>query len=55
MLNVSKTAGPDGIHVKIIKEYLLIFAHISNIIFHKSLKEGVFPNQGKLANVKAIY
>jgi hypothetical protein len=54
-LNVSKAPGPDGIHAKIIKECSVIFAHIFNIIFNKSIREGVVPHQWKEANVRALY
>jgi len=54
-LNISKAAGPDGVHAKVVKECSGIFAHIFYIIFHKSLVEGVLPTQWKVANVRALH
>ena len=44
---MSKAAGPDGFHAKIIEECYIIFT--------KSLQEGKLPDQWKQANVKALY
>ena len=54
-LQVSKAPGPDGIHARIIKECKLIFSLIFNIIFNKSIEEGILPMQWKQANVKALF
>ncbi len=54
-LRICKSAGPDGIHAKIIKECSTIFAVIFNIIFQKSLREGVLPYQWKEAHISALH
>ena len=54
-LNCSKSAGPDGIHSKIIKECAYIFSIIFCIIFQKSMKDGVLPVQWKEGCVRALF
>jgi len=54
-LNTSKSAGPDEIHAKIIKECSLPFCDVFYLLFKKSLNEGVLPYQWKQANVKALF
>ena len=49
-LNMSKAPGPDGIHARVIIEYIDIF-----YLFSKNLDEGVLPYQLKQANVKALF
>ena len=52
-MSASKEHG--GIHANVIKECSMIFALICNNIFHKSLKEGLLPNQWKVANVRGLF
>ena len=54
-LHVSKAPGPDGIHVRIIKECKESFSTVFHVIFKKSLNEGLLPKQWKQANVKALF
>ena len=54
-LNISKAAGPDGIHSKILFELRNEVKNPLSIVFRKSLKEGVLPNDWKHANLKPIY
>ena len=53
-LNCSKSAGPDEIHSKIIKECSKIFSFIFYLIFHTSIKEGTLPKQWKECIVTAF-
>ena len=46
-MNVSKAPGPDGIYAKVIKECSDVFSVICHIIFVKSTREDVVPNQWK--------
>ena len=54
-LNISKAAGPDGIHSKILFELHNKVKNPLSIVFRKSLEEGVLPNDWKHANVKLIH
>lgn len=54
-VGVSKSAGPDNIHARLIKECNKIFSKIFCLIFNKSLGEGVLPIQWKQANIKALF
>ena len=54
-LDSSKSAGPDGIHAKILKETASEIAYPLEIIFNKSLKDGKLPDAWKTAYVTAIY
>ncbi|MGL1888435.1 MAG: reverse transcriptase family protein, partial [Reichenbachiella sp.] len=54
-LSISKAAGPDIIHARVIKECSVPFSDIFCLLFRKSLLEGVLPYQWKQANVKALF
>ena len=54
-LNLSKAAGPDGIHARIIKECKESFSTVFRVIFKKSLNKGLLPKRWKQANVKALF
>ena len=54
-LQESKAAGPDGLHAKILKECSDSTSVALNIIFNKSLSEGVLPREWKEAHVKPLF
>jgi hypothetical protein len=54
-LNPSKSPGPDGIHPRVLKEAAEIIAKPLEIIFNKSMKEGVLPSDWKIAHVTALF
>ena len=54
-LDISKSAGPDGISPKVLKECKSVMATILNITFQKSLQEGILPSQWKEATVKPLF
>ena len=54
-LNVSKAAGPDQIHPKLLSELRDVLAVPLFIIFDKSMKEGKLPPQWKEAYIKPIH
>ena len=54
-LNISKAAGPDQIHPKLIFELRENLALPLYIIYQKSLREGKLPSQWKSAYIKPIY
>lgn len=54
-LNISKAAGPDGIHPAILKPLADIISHALVTIFRTSLREGVLPADWKTATVTPIH
>ena len=54
-LNISKSAGPDGINSRILKETSSQIAPGLKILFDKSISEGKIPSQWKEANVTALF
>ena len=54
-LNISKAAGPDNIHGKILKELKSQMSKPLQKIFNKSLNEGSLPKDWKFAHVKPLH
>ena len=54
-LKVNKSAGPDGIHPRILKETAEAISLPLSIIYNKSLKEGKVPEHWKEANITALH
>jgi hypothetical protein len=54
-LNEKKVAGADGISPKILRLCPDIFAKPLTMIFNKSIEDGVYPTDMKLAKVVAIF
>ena len=54
-LNTSKTTGPDRIPALLLKQNSEMFAPILSLFFTESYKQGIVPEQLKLANVTPIY
>ena len=55
MINVNKSAGPDGLHPTVIKN---VAQHISPMlahIFNNSLETGIVPERLKIAKITPIY
>ena len=50
-----KSAGPDGIHSRVVVETQEQLVRPLTMIFNKSLKEGVVPNSWKEAEVVPIF
>jgi hypothetical protein len=55
LLNVSKASGPDGITARLLIETSEQIAPSLTLLFNKSLEEGVFPDEWKLANIVPVY
>ena len=53
--NVSKAAGPDGVHAKVLYECKNSLSKALDIIFNKSLESGNLPSQWKDAHVKPLF
>ena len=54
-LNPSKAMGPDGIHPRFLKEASKELSEPLAIIFNKTLKEGVVPQEWKCGQVTPIF
>ena len=54
-LNISKASGPDGITARLLIETSEQIAPSLTLLFNKSLEEGVFPYEWKLANIVPVY
>ena len=54
-LNISKAAGPDKIHGKILKELKSQLSEPLYKIFSKSINQGCLPSDWKFAHVKPLY
>ena len=54
-LNTSKSAGPDNMHPRLLKELAEVIALPLKLLFDKTLKEGKIPAAWKKAEVKPIF
>ena len=54
-LNVNKSAGPDNIHPRILKEACDVLALPLKIIFENSFKQNKLPSDWITANISAIF
>ena len=54
-LNPSKSSGPDGLHPRVLKEVADEIVTPLTLIFNKTLREGVIPEEWKIANVTALF
>ena len=54
-LNASSSAGPDGIHPRVLFSYARVLALPLSIIFTRSLNEGILPDAWKLSRVVPIF
>ena len=54
-LNIAKSTGPDGLHPRILKELSVQLAQPLVIIFRMSLKIGILPDDGKIAQISPIF
>ncbi len=54
-LDSNKAQGPDGIPVRLLKETAMQIAPSLRVLYNKSLKVGVLPDEWKLANVVPVH
>ena len=54
-INISKAAGPDGFHSKILFEIRESLKVPLSLIYNKSINEGILPDMWKHANVKPLF
>jgi hypothetical protein len=54
-LKVLKSAGPDGMHPRVLKEFKNEIAYPLKAIFESSLENNTLPNDWKSGNITSIY
>ena len=54
-LDNNKAPGPDGIHLRILRQLNLAIAPTLQVIFEKTYREGVVPEDWRRANICPIY
>ena len=54
-LDNNKAPGPDGIHPRILRQLNLAIAPKLQVIYEKTYKEGVVPEDWRHANICPIY
>ena len=54
-LNISKSAGPDGINSRILKEFGDYITPVLKLLYDKSFKEEELPYQWKEAHVVTLF
>ena len=53
-LKISKSAGPDGVHPRVLNELQVVIAKPLTMIFCTSVNTGTLPQAWKEANISAI-
>ena len=54
-LKINKACGPDIISPRLLKEGAMVLARPFSVIFNRSLQQGYFPSDLKIANVSPTY
>ena len=54
-LKIDKSAGPDGLHPRVLRELSSVLSKPLYLLFHKSLSEGKIPSSWKEAHVSPIF
>ncbi|KFQ08513.1 hypothetical protein N329_03165, partial [Haliaeetus albicilla] len=54
-LDIHKSIGPEGIHLRVLRELVEEFAKPLFIIYQQSWSTGEVPDDWRLANVTSIY
>ena len=54
-LKAAKSAGPDNIPTRILKEYALYIAPVLQLIYTQSYQTGILPNDWLTANIVPVY
>jgi len=52
---VDKSPGPDGMHPRVLQEMANILDIPLAMLFNKSIKDGILPEDWKCANVSSIF
>ena len=55
IVKTNKVTGPDNIPAWVLKDHANILAAPLTAIFNSSLREGVIPNEWKMANVIPLH
>lgn len=54
-MKISKSPGPDGLHLRLLKETANELALSLSKIFRNSIPAGIVPDEWKCANVTAVF
>ena len=54
-LNASKAMGPDGIHLRVLKELAPEISEVMAHFFQQSINSGTIPNEWKNANICPLF
>jgi len=54
-LKVDKSPGPDGMHPRVLQEMANILDSPLAMLYNKSIKDGILPEDWKCANVSSIF
>jgi len=54
-LNVHKPIGPDGVHLRVLKEPVDVMSGALSVIYQRSWESGEVPTDWKLASITPIY
>ena len=55
MLDISKSAGPDDINARMLKELAVVISKPLSMLFNNSLKMGTVPSEWKMAYIAPIH
>ncbi|KFP74494.1 hypothetical protein N311_08051, partial [Apaloderma vittatum] len=55
LLKMHKSMGPNGVHLRVLRELADVVAERLSIIFEKSWRMGEVPEDGKKANVTPLF
>ena len=54
-LNIAKSADPDGLHPRILKELSVQLAQLRFILFRMSLETGMLPDDWKIVQISPMH
>ena len=55
MLDISKSAGPDDINARMLKELAVLISKPLSMLFNNSLQNGTVPSEWKVAYIALIH
>ena len=55
MLDISKSAGPDDINARMLKELTVVISKPLSMLFNNSLKMGNVPSEWKMAYIAPMH
>ena len=55
MLDISKSAGPDDINARMLKELAVLISKPLSMLFNNIITKGTVPSEWKMAYIALIY